>query len=462
MTQGSTHRLAGRNIAGTCTVTQENYDEMKLRAQVSSDERYINEGGSHTPSDAQNKMQERKRIMMEDGDGIRVRREQATLKMDIEQLWKAPLVDEDVTMHQHVASIRRIQSLAMQAQGYADCDKLCKQYKENQAREARYNKSHDDRMEQERYKELNRCNKAREEKRFEALEARNALEDQINERQKKKIWEEEAKALEGSRVLQMYKKYEAEEKMKVEKQRDSIKKNLVQIRQTNERLQSHKAAEIDRKKYEEGMMRAFLRRKASEDEARRKEKLELDKLKEQQFAKLCAKQQKTSDTRSFEDEIRAKRAYEAMEMRLRRKEDLQKIELRKAIQRVSDDRTEQIQLRQALRNKEKDAETKLNKLSMEMEKEAVQKQVDSMEIHRHRQMAYREQLEEQIRNNALSRNQTKQIDAVNATYRQKKQTKECIIAEKVRQETLEKLRKQNVPEIYLLELKRMTISQSDT
>ena len=102
----------------------------------------------------------------------------------------------------------------------------------------------------------------------------------------------------------------------------------------------------------------------------------------------------------------------------------------------------------------------LNKLSLDMEKKALQKQVKEIKSQQQRQVSYREQLQEQIHNDTLSQHQKKQMEDVNATYGQKKHVKECIIAEKVRQDTIEKLRKENVPETYLSELKRMKISQA--
>lgn len=407
--------------------------------------------------------EERKRKMMEKELAVRARREQSALEMEIEAEKKTLLTSEDVLRNQHLTSIRRIQSLALQASGYQLCDQLQEHKKGRQDMETRYEHLHDSIMERERVTELQVRKEREAEAHEKRLEARQMLEQQIAERQKKAIWEEETKAIEAQKILNTYKQYEADEKRKIEQQHERMKGMMKDVAHTNERIKQMKEDAVVREKQEEMAVAAYLRKKAAEEEAKVKEEQRIRKFKELRIAKLRAQQEKAQDKQAIQDEFRAKKASEEAERNMRNKEKRDREAKEALTQTILRDRKRQEAFHTEQLLRERQLDLHMDAIAQEHVEQEFQHQRAALQAAKEREMAHGQVLREQIDGNAQRRTKAKLFEqSSDIKYLKKKSTKESILAEKVRLDTLRRLQRQGVPEEYLRELKGMVINESNS
>ncbi|DAZ92462.1 TPA: hypothetical protein N0F65_012692 [Lagenidium giganteum] len=463
--RANANRMAGKDIAGVSmkTVDVNDLERIKKRAVIMTDDdiKQIKQEQEQQMRATRHESQERKRRMMEKEKAVRARREQTAMEMEVDAEKRAVLTSEDVLRNQHLTSIRRVQSLALQASGYLACDALKERQKERQEMEDRYNRVHDAIMEHERVTELDRRKEAEAQAHAKRMEARTMLEKQIAERQKKAIWEEEAKAIEAQKILQTYKQFEAEEMRKQEQQREKLRKISNQVAQTNDNIKKMKEAQLQREKDEELVAAAYLRKKAKEEDAKLQEEMRIRKSKELRVAKLRAQQEKAQDKRAMQDEFRAKTAWEEMERNMRHKEKQDRESKELLMNSIIQQRKQQeaFQLQQKRHQQQMDAQ--LDMITQKHTEEEHARHQALLDAAKERAMEHGQQIREQIEGNQARREKEKMFAQNDAKFGKKKAMKESILAEKVRVNTLQRLEKTGVPEEYLRELRRMNINESN-
>lgn len=461
--RSSANREAGKDIAGVSTkvLAPTDLDRIKKESVILTDDelRQRKKQQEQQLVATRHEAQERKRHMMEKELQVRARREQTAMEMELEAERKALLTNDDVLQHQHLVSMRRINSLALQATGYMACDALQQHHKIRDAVETKYDRLHDQIMEKERVDELQQRAVDAAVAQAKRIEARQMLEQQIADRHKKKMYEEEAKAIEAQKILHTFKQYEAEEQRKVQQRKDQVHVMMAEVTKTNEQINAMKEAQHRREKYEEQVAAAYLRKKAADEEAKLQEEARIRKAKELRVAKLRAQQEKAQDKCAAHDEFRAKKAWEEREMQARRKEQHDRDKREQTMLQILDDRKRQEAFHAQQRAQHLQMEQHLDQLTAERTEDEYRKQQAKLVAARERQRRQGEVLQDQIQENQQLRAKAKLFAANDATYSKKKAMKESIIADKYRRETLARLEKQGVAEEYLRELKRMQITE---
>lgn len=405
--------------------------------------------------------QERKRRMLDKELEVRARREQSAMEMELEAERRAPLTGDEALFHPHLESLRKISSLALQATGYLKCDQLRERQKGRQAMEDKYNLVHDSIMERDRIAELQQRREDQEVARTKRVEAREMLEHQIAERQKKAIWEEEAKAIEAQKILNTYKQYEAEERGKLEQHREHKKIVAQQVADTNDSIKRMKLAAVAREKQEEMVAAAYLRKKAQEEEAHMQEQMRLRKAKELRVAKLRAQQEKAQDKQAELDEFRAKRAFEETEKKARLKEKHDRETKSALMQSIDADRKRQEAFRAENRLRERQLDAHMDLIGLQHVDQEYHERKAAEEAAKAEALKHGELVRQQIAGNEQRRQKARMFEANDAKFLIKKNKKESILAEKVRRDTLLRLQKEGVPEEYLRGLARMTIDETN-
>lgn len=405
--------------------------------------------------------QERKKRMMDKEMEVRARCEQSAMETELEADRRAPLTGDEVLRNQHLTSLRKINSLALQATGYMKCDQLKQHQKGRQQMEDKYNLIHDSIMEHDRVAELQQWRTDEEEARLKRIEARQILEQQIAERQKKVIWDEEAKAIEAQKILNTYKQYEAEEKGKLEQHREHLKEVSRQVAATNENIKRMKEAAVAREKQEEMVAAAYLRKKAQEEEAHIQEQMRIRKAKEIRVAKLRAQQEKAQDKQAQQDEFRAKRAFEETEKNARMKEKREKEAKAALMQSIDADRKRQEVFHAEQVRREQELDLRMDMMTQQaVDQEYERRRAEEIEA-REAAAKHGGLVRQQIASNEQRRQKAKLFERNDAKFLVKKSKKESILAEKVRRDTLLKLQKDGVPEEYLRNLARMAIDETN-
>lgn len=405
--------------------------------------------------------QEHKRKMMEKELAVRARREQSAMEMEMENEQKALLTGEEVLRNQHLLSIRRINSLTLQASGYKLCDELQAHKKVREQTEATYDRLHDSIMERERVTELQLRQEREADARQKRVNARHMLEEQIAEREKKAIWEEEAKAVEAQKILTTYKQYEAEEKRKMELQVERKRELTAAVAVTNERVKSMKEDAVRREKQEEMVVVAYLRKKVAEEEAKAQEAQRVRKAKELRVAKLRAQQEKAQDKQATQDEFRAKKASDEAETSMRDKERREREAKAALSQTIGRDRERQAAFHDEQKRQQRQLDLHMDAITQAHVEQEHQHQRAALQAAKERELEHGQVLRQQIEGNAARRTKAKLFEQDDAKFLKKKATRESILAEKVRQDALRKLQRQGVPEEYLRELKSMQINEAN-
>ncbi|KAG7376142.1 Cilia- and flagella-associated protein 45 [Phytophthora pseudosyringae] len=462
--RSSATRLAGKDIAGvTRVVAKSELEQIRQRAVILTDAaaQQLKLEREEQQAATRHESQERKHRMMEKEIEVRARREQSAMELELEAERKALLTGNEAANNPHLESLRKINSLAMAATGYQLCDALKEHQRERQVVESRYNNVHDSIMERERRRDIQTRKDAEVEAHAKRLEARQVLEEQIAERQRKAIREEEAKAIEAQKILKTYKQYELEEQVKVEQQREKKKETMRQVAHTNDRIKQMKEDMAVREKTEELAAAAYLRKKALEEEAKLREEARIRKSKELRTAKLRAQQEKAQDKQAIQDEFRAKKAYEETEKNTRLKEKRDKERKIALMQSILQDRKKQEAFHAEQAHRMRDLDANMDRIGQQQVEREYQQHKAADAAAKERELQHGDLLQQQIESNEQRQRKAKMFEQNDAKFLKKKALKESILAEKVRVDTLQRLEKRGVPEEYLRDLRRMNINESN-
>ncbi|GLE08979.1 hypothetical protein PINS_up020454 [Pythium insidiosum] len=148
--RATANRQAGKDIAGVARVlTADDIERLKKETVILTDDelRKRKKEQEEALRASRRESQERKRHMMEKEIEVRARREQSAMEMELDAERRALLSAEDVLRHQHLVSIRKVNSLATQATGYMTCDALKTHQQARAEVEAKYERLHDQIME---------------------------------------------------------------------------------------------------------------------------------------------------------------------------------------------------------------------------------------------------------------------------------------------------------------------------
>ncbi|EQC31509.1 hypothetical protein SDRG_10683 [Saprolegnia diclina VS20] len=453
--------LAGKEIVSTTVVHANDLERIRQQSAIVTDR----DMALRLKANEQAKMasrasaQERKNRMVEKELQVRTRREQYATQMELEAERHSLLTKDDLQRHAHLDSVKYIQSLVAKASAATGCDGQLREQAETRQHEAAYNQRLDRLMDADRTRDLLARDEAEKVAREKRVAARKMLEGQILEHQKQQIREEEAKAIEAKKILQVYKQYEVEEQAKVAAHRVQVQHTLQQIAVTNEEIKQMKADAIAQERHEEQVAAKYLRDKAREEERLLNEKAAIRKSQELRTAKLRAQQEKAQDKQLAQDEFKAKKAFEANEKAMRQKEADEKRLKRELAETIDRERKEQEARKRDEQRYIEQQEKRTNDVGKRiLEREDAKKRLEK-EQRDEAHAQYLLRLNQQFDDNATRRKNKAALETNANAQNVKKMAKELIVVDKIRQDALQKLQKQGVPEAYLRDLQRLDIQK---
>lgn len=190
------------------------------------------------------------------------------------------------------------------------------------------------------------------------MEDRKVINIQIEERQRARLLELEAREQENQAMRNLMEKYEAEDKRNQERRQREIEQSRAEVIRANEeairRKQQAKLAE--RKEVEDILLYQAL--KDAELAKREEEEAAIEKAKKERQAKLLAEQERVLDNRGKLDELRARRAAEEKERLERQKERAEALKKRQEMAELVESRAKQaadkVERQKALKALERD------------------------------------------------------------------------------------------------------------
>lgn len=246
-------------------------------------------------------------------------------------------------------------------------------------------------MEVDRLKDLQRREEEENYKRSKRFEDRKVIIEQIDERQRAKLIQAEAREQENIAMRKMIEKYAEDDKKAAQRRQVEVERSRLEVIAANEKAIFRKQ---DAKVKEKEEMEEILRYQAMRDAElarREEEELKRELAKKEQQAKLLASQERSQNKQAEIDEIRARRAAEARERKIReaerdaarkRKEDLKS--LNAARERQAEDKRKRLE-----------AEAKSDLIEIEHAREYAKKMTEREE----RENAHKARLAEEHRLN---------------------------------------------------------------
>lgn len=312
-------------------------------------------------------------------------------------------------------------------------------------------------MEVERLKEL-KLQEIRENfRKQQQREGASVIVDQIKEREIERLKEKEILEKERTSILNQIKAIEEEDKRQQEQKRIKVEELAKEVSQINQNAYVAKEkARLADKELDLKMMR-YNMDKAKKEEEELAEKKRIREEKEKELQKLREKQEKAQDKQAELDALRAKRAYEDNERKMRQKE---KIELLIRQKKIED-------LLIANKKQKLDKELKLAehaKLDQEEYEKIIHKQIETLERDR-RIEEERKRLRYEHNNDLLTQikvreenNKVEQRDVLEEG-RKIRQNRDLysMRMEKIKQQKIKELKELNIMPKYIADLERYKI-----
>ena len=216
--------------------------------------------------------------------------------------------------------VKALKSMAARAVAFNVRDQQLKEKEEREKIEAEIDRRLDIKMEIDRIKDIKRREDAEMEKLYKRKEDGKVITEQIEHRRRQRLIEAEMREQEAQQMIATMKKQEEQDRIKQEIKQKEIEKSRLEIMKANEEfLESKKAARAAEIKEMEDLLiyQAKQDKKIAEREA---EEAALEAVKKERQAKLLAQQEKAQDSAGKLDELRARRAAEEYERKMRKKE----------------------------------------------------------------------------------------------------------------------------------------------
>lgn len=178
---------------------------------------------------------------------------------------------------------------------------------------------------------------------------REELEEQIREREQARMLEEELREQEAQQLLQAMADHKAEEEARERQKAERTRQMLKDVAISNEISMKLKADDRQREIEEDMKLAEFIKKKAEDEEALERAKLEEKAEKDRIFREMLAQQERANETAGLRDEIAARRATEEKERIQRRKEQAEAEARRLAAIELNEARARQIEIQQRQR-----------------------------------------------------------------------------------------------------------------
>jgi hypothetical protein len=357
-------------------------------------------------------------------------------------------------LEEEIDEVKRINQMIALAKVQTILDVQLAEKQRLKEAEALSRKQADEAMEQERLKALAQSEEAERKRSDEHRQKSQAIFEQMKEREKLKLLEEETKIKER---LWMQKKIEqdrsAEQQRMIETSKEQ-RQHLDEILLANNDAINRKIEEKNRNREEDMRLLEYHKALEEKERAREEELLQEAAKREIEIAKLRSLQERAKNKEEELDALRAKRAMEAAERALREKEKKEAAALAEMnmnlaeARRIQHREKQKALIEQARAEKEEHDRLK----DIQAEKEAAEKR----RLERERQMRDRHACEIQSQ---IQSNRDRKLKYFEAVKEEGKAMRESVAAEQarlkeIRKAKLDLLLRSGVPEKHCLNLKK--------
>ena len=250
--------------------------------------------------------------------------------------------------------VKQLKSMAARAQAFSIRDKQKEEKKDREAIEAEIDRRQDIMMEIDRVKDIKRREEIEAEKLRKRKEDGKIITEQIEVRRRQRLLEAEAREQEAQQMIARMKKLEEQDAIEAEKRAKEVAKSREEVLKANEAFIAGKKAarEAESKEMEDLLLyQAMKDKELAEREAEEEAK---EAAKKARQAKLLEQQEKAQDNAGKLDELRARRAAEEYERRMRREEKEKAARKRAEMQDLLESRRKQQEDKMRLADREKE------------------------------------------------------------------------------------------------------------
>lgn len=216
--------------------------------------------------------------------------------------------------------VKLLNSMAQRAAAFTIRDQQLEEKHRLELQQKEFEKKMDMMIELDRLKDIQRREEEETYKRSKRVEDRKVINEQIEQRQRQRLIQLEAREQENQAMRNLMKKYEDEDVRTAERRKVEIEKSRVEVIKANEdAIRRKKEARLQEKKEMEDIL-IYQAQKDAELAKREEEEAAIERVKKERQAKLLAQQERAQNNAGKLDELRARRAAEEKERLERAKE----------------------------------------------------------------------------------------------------------------------------------------------
>jgi len=380
-----------------------------------------------------------------------------TEKID-EEKQQATISRASKLMEEEHDDVKRMNQMMLYSKCVTIRDAQIEEKKQIKSAEEAENKRLDMIFEMERVKAIDAYADREAARQVDRRKGADVIKQQIAERQKERIKQEELRDQERKHMLQEIERLRQEEEAAAVAKRVQGLRLLEEVAIANATQIERKKDLLNQEREEEERITLYIKRKEAKEQAQALEEARIAKAKELEIAHLRAQQERAQDKQAEIDEIRARR-YEESAERQRRSQVKAASQKQHAMQlSLSDAREEQrlMKLKQLADTAKTDHNEFVRILHANREKE----QADYEQFVHTKQVSqnHKEELLAQISANKESRNKAREEYLEEGRKLREDYSRERVNLEVVKDRKLEELQVSGVPAKYRAELERKKIS----
>lgn len=357
-------------------------------------------------------------------------------------------------------TVKMLESLSARAVAFTVRDEQVRDKKDREKAEAEYNRRMDMNMEIDRLKELKRRQEEDEQRHRKQMQDRQVINEQLEYRRKQKLLALEARDRENMAIRATAARYKEEDEEKARQRAADIERSKAEVLQANEDAIRRKRERKEQEKREIQDILLYQKMKDAEALKREQEEAAVAHAKKETQMKLLAQQERAQNDMGKQDEIRARRAMEAHERRMREKEREEALKRKK-----ENDDLYKARARQA---EEKKKRLELEKLELKREQEQAFEYMARMQQREESEKnddlamkaAHRAALRDQMAEREFARKQMVDDDADIGTRRRQEYIREEEKLKVIRDQMLRDMENAGVNPKYLVEMKNIDIGKA--
>lgn len=354
--------------------------------------------------------------------------------------------------------VKQLKSMAARAQAFSIRDKQKEEKKDREAIETEIDRRQDIMMEIDRVKDIKR----REEIEAEKLRKRKAdgkiITEQIEVRRRARLLEAEAREQEAQQMIARMKKLEEQDKIEAAKREIEVAKSREEVIKANEAFIAGKKAarEAEIKEMEDLLLyQAMKDKELAEREAEEEAK---EAAKKARQAKLLEQQEKAQDSAGKLDELRARRAAEEYERRMRREEKEKAAKKRADMQELLASRRKQQEDQHRMAELEKETVAEEVRQGLMYMKKMDEREANDQAHKKRLADEHRRVLHDQIEIRAEKRNAGRGNTFAEGEKNRQTRIAEIAKLDIIRKNMVERLTNEGVNPVYLSEMKNVDIA----